>query len=161
LQLSAKLLGVGTGVGNNASPTVTDTNGYVEVYNTNNQKVFEATTDMLYRTSTGDYAGTVNTTLAPGKYYIKLRFKNSLWKRLASITDLKSGDNTLSAGTLTVGDFNGDNKLDMSDYSQFVACYGTKSCANNKVIMDLNFDGAVDGIDYNILRSAFANRVGD
>ncbi len=71
---------------------------------------------------------------------------------------------TLLAGDIvppptTAGGDYGDNTIDISDYNMLArGCYGgkatTSSCAN-KEGADLNDDGKVDGIDYNILIRTF------
>ncbi len=52
----------------------------------------------------------------------------------------------------------GDNALDISDYNMLINCYGltsnTSSCPNWQVA-DLNDDGVIDGIDYNIMLRSF------
>lgn len=52
----------------------------------------------------------------------------------------------------------GDNTIDISDYNMLISCYGgnanTSTCPS-KSAADLNDDGVVDGIDYNILLRSF------
>lgn len=60
----------------------------------------------------------------------------------------------------------GDNILDISDYNVLIGCYGdnqtTSSCNDvAKVAADLNDDGKIDAVDYNILLRSFATRDGD
>lgn len=59
----------------------------------------------------------------------------------------------------------GDNILDISDYNQLVSCYKTiqlASCTDrDKLASDLNDDGNINEIDYNILLRSFATRDGD
>lgn len=160
LKLKAALSGVGSGTGNNPSPINSSPKLYVEVYTLDNQKVYEGSTATQYDSSAGAYVATAGTSVAPGKYYVKIRTDNTLWRRVGNILDLKAGSNTLADANLIQGDFNSDNQLTMLDYSQFVSCYGTKSCVN-KPLYDLNFDGNVDGVDYNILLRNFAFRMGD
>jgi hypothetical protein len=52
----------------------------------------------------------------------------------------------------------GDNVLDISDYNMLISCYGDKATSSicpNKNAADLNDDGKIDGIDYNILLRSF------
>lgn len=52
------------------------------------------------------------------------------------------------------GDINGDTKVDLLDYNIFTTCYGvkiTRALCTHKAQVDLNKDGNVGGIDYNIL----------
>ncbi|HSW96549.1 MAG TPA: dockerin type I domain-containing protein [Candidatus Saccharimonadales bacterium] len=60
----------------------------------------------------------------------------------------------------------GDNILDISDYNVLIGCYSdtqtASSCSSvGKTAADLNDDGKVDAIDYNILLRSFATRDGD
>jgi hypothetical protein len=49
----------------------------------------------------------------------------------------------------------GNNVLDINDYNLFVACYGKyPNCLGAKQV-DLNDDGALDGIDYNVMALGF------
>src|SRR5258708_4331641 len=98
------------------------------------------------------------------KYQIILKATQTVTKQLAQTDGNKIFDftssNTLvfSPVTLISGDIaplpNGDNNVDISDYNQLINCYrkkaDTSSCAN-KQLADLDLDGVVDGIDYNIL----------
>lgn len=65
---------------------------------------------------------------------------------------------TLPLITQITGDINGDFVIDMRDYSLLISCYGFKqksqSC-KNQTISDLNYDGVVNGVDYNILLRHF------
>lgn len=58
-------------------------------------------------------------------------------------------------GTRIAGDINGDDRVNIADYSILASCFGTNantpSCGTNKTKADLNNDGKVDGVDYNIL----------
>lgn len=56
-----------------------------------------------------------------------------------------------SAKDILVGDLNTDNIFNIQDYSIFVDCYGTKISSTTCLApnaVDLNDDGAVDGVDY-------------
>ncbi|HSW88288.1 MAG TPA: hypothetical protein VLG12_03945 [Candidatus Saccharimonadales bacterium] len=60
----------------------------------------------------------------------------------------------------------GDNILDISDYNVLIGCYSdtqtAAACSSvGKSAADLNDDGKVDAIDYNILLRSFATRDGD
>ncbi len=55
-------------------------------------------------------------------------------------------------------DAKGDNVMDINDYNALVSCFGTKAesetCKDNKA-SDLNDDGRIDGIDYNLMFGSF------
>lgn len=72
---------------------------------------------------------------------------------LPTIT-LIAGDD--APAPVTAGGSYGDNTLDISDYNMLARqCYGNKSSCPNKEGADLNDDGKIDGIDYNILLRSF------
>lgn len=163
LALAVQLPGIGSAVGDNTSPVRTTRSGTVEVYNTKNEKVKDPAINFNFEMASQSaiYKGTVELTdLAEGAYYVKVKFDNTVFQQLPGVYNLKKGTNTLTTVTLTPGDMNQDNALDMRDYSLFVACYGENDCAT-KEQADFNDDGKVDGIDYNILIRSFAIRSGD
>src|SRR5204863_2658724 len=89
-------------------------------------------------------------------HYLKQQLENSLDK--TKIISFESTSSALfSSVKLIPGDIsplpNGDNIIDVKDYQALVNCYGSKantpSCLN-KDAPDLNDDGVIDGIDYNI-----------
>lgn len=52
----------------------------------------------------------------------------------------------------------GDNIMNISDYSAFVECFGEKANSSNcpeKTSADLDDNGVIDGVDYNILFKSF------
>lgn len=55
-------------------------------------------------------------------------------------------------------DAKGDNVMDINDYNALVSCFGTKAesetCKDNKAA-DLNDDGRINGIDYNVMFGSF------
>lgn len=60
----------------------------------------------------------------------------------------------------------GDNVLDIEDYNVLIGCYSDTQAASScsdvaKTAADLNDDGKVDAVDYNILLRSFATRDGD
>lgn len=161
LALSVTLPGIGTGTGSNTSPQRTTREGKIQIFNTNNEQVKNATVSFTFQS--GVYTGTVNISgVAAGTYYIKVSMDNTLFTQIPGVITLQNGNNTLPALTLVPGDINQDNNLNMSDHSIFVGCYGEKECpAAEKTKSDFNDDGVIDGKDYNILIRSFAIRQGD
>jgi hypothetical protein len=116
----------------------------------------------------GRYIGGLglNPTFETGVYTVKVRMSNTLIKSLGNITLTKSTSNNLPLATLIPGDLVTDNILDIFDYNVLVSCYGSRKgsefCGGNEVISDLNDNGAVDGVDYNVLLTSFRDaRDGD
>lgn len=60
------------------------------------------------------------------------------------------------------GDIDGDNAINIKDYNVIAGCFQNKDC-NNKDMADLNEDGTIDGIDYNIFLKSLSltSRNGD
>lgn len=159
LSLTVKLRGIGSGVGYNSNPVSSQIPVSAQIYNLSNQKVFEGHAIASYQAASNGFTGTLNSTVTPGQYYIKLRLNGTLWKKASGILTVVSGNNTVPPIQLTTGDLDGDNHLTIIDHSIFVHCY-TVSCPE-RGMMDFNLDGKIDGADYNILILSYANRDGD
>jgi hypothetical protein len=133
--------------------------GEVQVFNTNNEPVKQGPINFNF--SGGTYKGTVELADLPeATYYVKARFDNTIFTQFPGVYAMKKGKNTLPRLQLVPGDLNKDNKLNMEDHSLFAGCFGAKSCTQ-KTLADFNDDGAVSGVDYNILIRSFAIRQGD
>lgn len=68
----------------------------------------------------------------------------------------------LDFGRLLTGDIvplpHGDNAVDVADYNELINCYGihvTSDTCTAKTLADLDDNGVVDGIDYNIMLVSF------
>jgi Dockerin type I domain len=59
------------------------------------------------------------------------------------------------------GDVDGNNVVNILDYNDLMSCYGSKantpSC-QYKTTSDLNDDGSIGGVDYNIILRAFSGQ---
>ncbi len=97
--------------------------------------------------------------MPPGDYIYRLRIPNSLWVEGGPIT-ITAGKTTNLTIPMAMGDINGDNSLDLSDYNTIISCYGQNSCTQ-KTQADLNLDGKVDEVDLNILFAGLSKRSGD
>jgi hypothetical protein len=107
--------------------------------------------------------------LGNGTYDIYLRVRGFLWKKF---NDVVVTDNRLSGlnATLVNGDIDGDNSIDIGDYSLISDNLGldesstTWTRMNEKFVTpqdcDLNGDGVVDVGDYAIVSANF-NMAGD
>lgn len=102
-----------------------------------------------------------------GNYQVFIHSPAYLTQRLAQTTNansiqIKNGQaiqvtpNTLIAGDIAPkhGNTYGDNVLDILDYNSLLSCYGknaSKSSCENKQGADLDDNGVINAIDYNIL----------
>lgn len=160
LQLSLAIKGVGNTAGANSTPNPFTVNAYGEVYDQQNTRVQRFTTELWYSSATGTFNGAAATQLPPGQYAIRLNTGNSLWSK-GTLTQYASGNNEVRTESVILGDFNGDNQITMGDHSMLVSCYGKKRCSS-KTRYDLNFDGQVNGVDYNIfISNLLQKRTGD
>jgi hypothetical protein len=161
LAIRATLPGIGSRTGDNTTPRNPSRPAQVQIFNTNNEQVKNATATLTYQN--GTYSGSTNISgLSAGTYFIKVSMNNTLFTQLPGVTNLVVGNNTLASIELVPGDVNQDNNLNMVDHSIFISCYGQKQCPQDqKTKSDFNDDGVIDGKDYNILIRSFAIRSGD
>lgn len=139
----------------------------LEMYNASNDLV--ATTDgtLTFDSVNGYFSGTATATINSGTYKIKIVVKNYLKKLFPANQTLSLNQTTkLPTVTLIAGDLNGDNILDVKDTNIMLNCYSSlapaKSCTDDqKQIADLDDDGKVDQIDYNLLLRELSAKKGD
>lgn len=105
----------------------------------------------------GNYTGTVDVVnaITPGTYDIKVKAGKYLRKLIKDVQITQDTTTRISQITLTLGDINDDNKLNIADYNILIDCFGAKAnsqtCGNNnKDLADLDDNGRVDGVDYNL-----------
>src|SRR5260221_1816595 len=169
LNLSVTMSGIGTVPGNNNSPLHTTRTVYVKVFNAADNvitgtPVIATKGTLTYDNTTGKFTNAhlgLGKGLTSGQYQILIKLDQTLGALVTTgqnnlFTLSNNNTATLPTTTLFLGDFVADNKLDLLDYNAGVSsCYGsladTATCAIGKQQADLNDDGAIDGIDYNIL----------
>ena len=159
------------GIFANKSIRTPQRNILVEFYNASNTLVgtgITLPTALSYNTGTGKFTGTVNVANIPaGNYTVKIKSDRYLKKVLPNIVTIASATQliTIPEITLAVGDINGDNINDVRDYNMLVSCFATKAtsaaCGGNRINADLDDDGDINEVDYNILIRSFSNRQGD
>ena len=99
-----------------------------------------------------------------GIYNIKVKSDGYLRKLILSVPITKGVQNDIALATLTPGDINGDNRIDILDYNLLRDCFGNKadtSACSAKANADINDDGVVDGIDYNAFIKSLSVKEGD
>lgn len=163
VRIQAQMPGIGSGAGDNNSPKVPNRTAQVDIYNLQNQKISEGTGSAQFN-GTNTYIGNIElgNTFNPGTYYARVRFDNTLRTTVPGLHPITFTQvNEFPVVVLTSGDLDQNNILDLRDYNVFVGCFGDKQCNNTyKQRADLNDDGKVDGIDYNILLRSFGIRRG-
>ncbi len=156
----------------NKMPLHPERNLIVEFTNDQNKLLATANTTITYNSDLGDFIGTVPVpnVVGNGSYNITVKTDKYLRKLVSGIQNLRLYQmNTLPKITLTAGDVNGDNKLDLLDYNILLECgYGTiddlpmtdpnslfnsPTCQEdqaNAANADLNDDGIIDSQDFNL-----------
>lgn len=163
LRVQAQMPGIGTSAGDNPSPKTPNRIAQVELYNLQNQKISEGTGSAQFNSS-NTYIGNIalGNSFAAGTYYARVRFDNTLRSTVPGLHQVTIGQtNEFPVVILTSGDLDQNNILDLRDYNIFISCFGNKTCnATYEKRSDLNDDGEVNGVDYNILLRSFDIRRG-
>lgn len=174
LQLSVFLHGIGKSGDNtnttafslsNQNPIHTNRGYTVSIFDVKDDKlVLEINGDNLaYDSTKGAYETTVNLMDAKdgkafisGRYLVQIRTDFHPKKQYAGTIQINANqNNVLPPITLVAGDIDNGNQLNIGDYNAIIDCYSDFeapiSCdAEKKVSTDLDDDGKVDQVDYNL-----------
>jgi hypothetical protein len=150
------------GIGNTGSDNNNPIDGGgevdIQIFNVNGTLMYANGLWAFYYSTTGSYK--VFFTLP--NYWpnvcdcsVNLRFHkpiNTLWAVAQPHALIYKGETyTLPPTPLLSGDINGDGSLGKDDYDILVACFGSKQCPpDQKSASDLDRNGVVNGVDYNI-----------
>lgn len=135
-----------------------------------NNVMFTKIGSVTYDQQSGDFIGNISigNDLAEGtKFSIRAKMDQYLLKNLPGFVFKLNDQNTITRNTLTTGDINGDNKLSVLDYNTLSDCYSDinstpHSCSDaNKKLSDLNDDGNVNQVDYNLFVRELPKQQGD
>ena len=154
--------------GGNKNPLHPQREINIEILNAQNQLVLSKIGTINYSLTNGNFTGTVNigTALASGNYIVKVKTLQFLRSIVPGIQTLNKGQNNILQSTVMInGDINSDNALNILDYNILMGCYSdfqpAKSCtAQNKLLSDLDDDGATNQFDYNLFLRELTNRDG-
>lgn len=177
--LNVLLHGIGA-AGDNANPTESDLSNKtpahpikpvdVIIYGADSKVAATVSGTMKYRPAEGDFAATVelpSSELANGFYIVKVQVARYLRKRISELQFLEfGGTNELPDATLTTGDTNNDNRLNILDYNRIIDCYSdtrpARNCpGNKKVETDTDDDKKVNQRDYNLFLRELSVQNGD
>lgn len=90
-----------------------------------------------------------------GNYDIFVKLEGNLQRGYFNQT-ISAGTNNLNLGTFIQGDLNGDDGVNIIDFSLINAAFGsTEGEANYNPLADLNCDGGVNIIDVSVLNASF------
>ncbi len=156
------------GSGGNTNPLHTQRDISVEVYDSSSNLVSSKAGSIDFQSGPGNFTGTVNmgNTLTTGVYTVKLKSTQFLRAIVPGIQSITAGQSKqLPVTTLVNGDINSDNTINILDYNILMGCYSdflpATSCTDaNKLLADLDDDGAVNQFDYNLFLRELANRQG-
>ena len=142
----------------NKNPARTTRQISVLVYDTSNTLIRNVLTSVTYNPTNGNFTGLADlgTGLVSGNYNVKVKTDQHLRKLVPGFIVLNTGTTIqLPNLTLTTGDANNDNLLNILDYNIILGCYAdispASSCtAAQKLATDFNDDGNVNQFDYNL-----------
>lgn len=178
LSLDILLHGIGS-AGDNTNPTASslsnknphhpERTASVLLYNAQNALVATGAGVVKYSSASGKFNGAVTLTdpIPNGVYTIKVGVEKHLVKLIAGIQTLTQGETkNLPITELVTGDSTKDNKLDIRDYNLLLDCYSDLSAAPacnpiKKVDADINDDGAVNQVDYNLFLREISTQPGE
>lgn len=155
--------------GGNLNPQRTTRSVVAYMYDPQNVMVATRTGTVTFNPTEGIFEGEVPFGPAKGSGYYMIKVKTDQFFR-----GTVPGNQLITAGTtnnfplttLMVGDINGDNKFNILDYNTMIGCYSdvlpASICTEDaKLASDLNDDGAVGHIDYNLFLREMAKYPGD
>lgn len=157
--VETKFPGVGNAPGDNMNPLHKEIFAAIYIADKDITEPFGVSFfSLAYNSVSGRYTGIANVEIEnlQNSHKVLLITSNTVIPVLYPNTYNLANNQTISLPftTLISGDLNNDLVIDMRDYSLLISCYGSKSksssCKNSSA-KDLNFDGAVGGVDYNIL----------
>lgn len=155
---------VAPGEGGNPDPFRLQRPVTVELYNTLNELKATASGVVLYNPTNGNFTGTIepDKAVSAGSYTARVIVPGFLAQNISQYFQVTpAATMTLPQVTLITGDINQDNILSILDYNILLGCYsGTASAKDcdvvRKRVSDLNDDGKVDGLDYNLFLRTMA-----
>lgn len=141
----------------------------ITVFTLSNQLIASGTGTITYESSSGSYKGDIpiQNGFPTGKYLVKVKADTYLRRQVTGVQDIVAGQkSTITTVPLVAGDVNNDNSLNILDYNALLDCYSDLSAAPNctaaekSVKTDLNDDGKVDQVDYNLFIREIATQPG-
>jgi N-acetylglucosamine-6-sulfatase len=119
---------------------------------------------LSYNKTKGLYTGTIANPNLSGPYTVKITVNGYLRKEVQGIVTLNPNKPTsLPTLSLTTGDMNSDNELNILDYNMILTCYedSPKNTCKNKKNGDTNDDASVNKTDLNLWLREITQQVGD
>lgn len=134
-----------------------------------NQLVLTKTGFVSYNHAAGNFIGSVDLgkDFISGDYKMTVHIPGYLRKRAPEVISIRNrAKTTVPPLSLTAGDFNNDNRLNVADYNFLIDCYKdflpARFCDTNKTRKaDLSGEGSVNILDYNLFLREITSPVGD
>lgn len=144
----------------------------LQLFDIDNKLVGAGTGKVNYNEQTGKYVGIITITpnnFTTGKYTLKVKTEGHLRRLMSGVQTIAAGQHntTLPAVTLVTGDIDNNNAINILDYNKLLDCYSDLSVATNcadktkKTASDINDDGPVNQIDYNLFLREIATQPGE
>lgn len=138
----------------------------VQFFGANGQKAAEKTGTLQY--INGKYQGSVDTsTVAAGDYIVSIKIDGYVQLRLKGLVHMPLSSPLTVTDTMRPGDIDRDGTISPTDFNQLTSCFATAPgvkpigpCTNSQNA-DLNDDGKVDILDYNLYRETVIRRAGE
>lgn len=139
----------------------------MSVYSLSNQLVTTKQITVTYSAGAGNFTGTSDFSDVPsGNYIIKMQLPGYLSGAASGVQSIIANQlNYLPPVYLITGDINADNIINIQDYIRLTDCYGdltqnTTCTDEQKTATDLNDDGQVNFIDYNLFIREISSQKG-
>ena len=153
----------------NKNPLHPTINADVQVINVQNQIVSSGAGTITYASGSGNYKGEIKMEngFGTGSYTVKVKAHTYLRKLVNGFQTITAGiKNEITAVSLVAGDVDNNNRINILDYNLLLDCYSDLDVAVNcalqdkQIDSDLNDDGSVDQIDYNLFLREIATQPG-
>lgn len=153
----------------NKAPLHPNRNIDIYIYNDQNQLITSNSGQITYDSTKGNFTGAIKIdgTIPEGQYTYKIQSPTYLRRLVPGIQTLKPlQENILPETTLVTGDIVSDNMINIKDYNILTNCYSdllpAKSCTETeKTNADLNDDGSVNQVDYNLFLREISVQTGN
>lgn len=137
----------------------------VEVFNDSNVSVLILTGTVAYDKDSGSFVGSISVSnLQSGVYNLEIKIPQYLKVRIPDQIAITNGTvNQIPEVSLYAGDVNNDDLLSILDFNSIMDCFvnifSPRACSDpmKKMRSDLNNDGKVNQVDYNLFLREFAN----
>ncbi len=141
----------------------------LELFDGSNTLVKSISGTVAFSNTNGNFTGIFDggTGISSGSYLVKVKGIPYLRRQIGGFITLTSGQTiSLPQASLTVGDANNDNQLNILDYNLLLDCYSElsppRNCDATKLVStDFNDDGAVNQFDYNLFLRELSVLSGD